>query len=206
METTEILRRIDPHVRGLLRELESLWCEVVAGVEPPSASVDATLSAPAEPHAWVEQRELENQTDVWPKAGGGKDIARFERFRVFERDDGLRIGLGHNRREDGLPEIGVFLLSPGGKKRLVVYFQPTDEFPTNGVMFAPIRGKGGGRSYFRGQDALPPWYAGKEVATLADVASGHRFRENKVLLAQVEDWETMAGHAATQIRIRGLTV
>src|SRR4051812_11178910 len=117
MEMKEILRRVDPHVRGLLRDLEAVWDEVVASSEPRSAPVEAAPSAPTGAQRWVELSELVNQTDVWPKSGGGKDIARFERFRVFERDDGLRIGLGHHRRDDGLPEIGVFLLSPGGKKR-----------------------------------------------------------------------------------------
>jgi hypothetical protein len=200
--TSEVLRRLDPHVRGLLRQLEALWDEVMG--DKGSVSVPS-LNTPPSAHTWLELPELDNQTDTWPKPGGGKDVAVFERFRVFERDESLRIGLGYRRRDDGELEIGVFLLRPTSKKRLIVYFQPTEE-QASGVLFGPIRGKNGGRSYFRGEETIPPDYADKEVVTLADVAPNHRLREIKVLLARTDDWQTMVEHGAAQVRIRNLTV
>jgi hypothetical protein len=199
------VRQVDPHVRAVLRELESMWNEIVASVERHEGA--PIMSPPERPQSWVELSELENQTDVWPGPDGGKDVVHFERFRRFEREDGLLIGLGHHRRDDGLVEIGVFLLSPGGKKkRLVVYFQPTEGFASTEIMFAPIRGKGGGRSYFRSPDALPGRYASMDTVTLGDVAPAHRLRAITVVLARADDWQTMVEHAATQVAIRNLTV
>jgi hypothetical protein len=199
--TANVAARLDPHVRGLLREVEAIWDEVVDGATPAPS-----VTAPDAPqlHTWVELNELHNQTDTWPKKGGGKDVAVFERFRVFERDDGLKIGLGYRRRDDGKVDVGVFRVEGSDKKHLIVYFQATDDSSSSGKTFAPIRGKGGGRSYFRGSEAIPPDYAGKEVVTMSDVAPKHRLREIKVVLAAADDWLTMAEHGAAQVRIRNL--
>jgi len=201
---TETVTRTDPHVRALLRELGSIWNEIVENAERQEGT--PILSSPDRPQGWVELSELENQSDIWPARDGGKEVAHFERFRRFEREDGLLIGLGHHRREDGLVEIGVFRLSRGGKKRLVVYFQPTDGYPSTEIMFAPIRGRNGGRSYFRPADVLPERYTSMDTVTLGDVAPAHRLREITVVLARADDWETMVEHAATQIALRGLGV
>ena len=183
---------------------KSIWNEIVGSLERHEGA--PSLGSADRPRGWVELSELESQVDVWPGKDGGKDVAHFERFRRFKREDGLLIGLGYRRRDDGLLEIGVFRLSPGGKKRLVVYFQPTDGFPSSELMFAPIRGKGGGRSYFRSPDALPQPYASMETTTLAEVAPAHRLREITVVLARGDDWQTMVEHAAVQVALRGLGV
>lgn len=198
--TSEALRRFDPHVRGLLRQLEGLWDEVMG-----DQGSDSVPPLPPSAHTWLELPELDNQTDTWPKPGGGKDVAVFERFRVFEREDSLRLGLGYRRRDDGEREVGVFLLGPTTKKRLIVYFQPTEKQGSE-VLFGPIRGKNGGRSYFRGNETIPQDYADKDVVTLEDVAPNHRLREIKVLQARLDDWQTMVEHGAAQVRIRNLTV
>lgn len=195
--TAQILRRLDPHVRALLRELEAVWNEA-------TGTASSTNRSSEDANEWVELDEWTNQTDTWPKPGGGKDVAVFEQFRVFQRGDGLRIGLGYRRRDDQATEIGVFLLGLNQKKRLVVYFQPTDDFEASRKMFAPIRGKNGGRSYFRGAEEVPPDYRDNEIVALWDVAPKHRLREIKVVLADADDWQTMVEHAAAQVRIRRL--
>ena len=197
--------RLDARVRNLLREVEAVWGEVVslAGV---AAEVTRTAPESFVDHAWVERDELRGQTDTWPARGGGKEVTSFRRFRVFERSGGLRIGLGEVRAGDGtLEAIGVFLIGPADRKRLVVYFQRTDDFASTHRLWAPIRGKGGGRSYFRGAETLPPQYAGMEIVRLGTVVSNHRLREIDALLAHEDDWKTMVEHGAAQVQLRRLT-
>ena len=202
---TDAVARLDARVRGLLREIEAVWDEVVA-LASVSAGTLVSSSESSLDHEWVERDELQDQIDTWPARDGGKEVTAFQRFRVFEGSGRLRIGLGEVRGGDGeLEAIGVFLISSVDRKRLVVYFQRTDDFANTHRLWAPIRGKGGGRSYFRGGGTLPPQYAGTEIVRLGTVVSNHRLREIDALLAHEDDWKTMVGHGAAQVQVRRLT-
>jgi hypothetical protein len=201
----QVVARIDPHVRALLRELEAVWDEVVAGASAPATGSDGEPALPVD-HGWVESGELKNQKDIWPGRDGGNDVTKFDRFPVFQRGDGLRLGLGYvNGGEGRLEGIGVFLVRPNDQKRLIVYFQRTDDYKQTRELWAPIRGKAGGRSYFRGMEKMPPHYAGMNIVQLKTVAAKHRLGEINVLLIDEGDTQAMLDHGAAQIALRNLS-
>ena len=145
--------------------------------------------------------------DVWPGKDGGKDVAHFERFRRFKREDGLLIGLGYRRRDDGLLEIGVFRLSPGGRRS---GSSSTFSRPTGFHRASSCSPRSGGRAAAAATSAhrtrCPSRTRAWKPTTLAEVAPAHRLREITVVLARGDDWQTMVEHAAVQVALRGLGV
>jgi hypothetical protein len=108
------------------------------------------------------------------------------------------LALGHEGEE-----IAGFVIGPGGSKRAVTYFWPTDDFPTTREKVSLVKGGGArGRSGFEPHDATPSAYAGFRIEVLCDRVSG-KWRRQAVVVA-TDDFKAMLAHTALQAKLRGL--
>lgn len=205
------------------RKANELFDELIAelrtsGFEFETADSDANVAADGEPAAhltgydepwsfdkvmladgdWLPMRSVDGETYGWPDSS----VDTYHPYDTYT-GTGLRTGitLGLGYKNDGV--VVGFIVSPGGSKRGLTVFFPTDDFEKSNEKISMIRGGGvRGRAGFGVGAALPAAYNGYKVEMLRDRYAGKW--NVQAVVADADDFQTMLNHTALQAKLRKL--